>query len=63
MIPPFTEAQEALLAALRMSNTDHRAMQMVEAAFAVRNAYAPRGVGNVNEALQELARVTDEVAG
>lgn len=60
---PNTEAQDALLADLRLANTDHRALQVIELAFKVRNAFAPRGVTNLNDALAELSRGVDKVAG
>lgn len=63
MLPPFTDAQEALLSALRMSNTDYRALQIIEAAFTVRNANAKRSITTPTEALRDLERVVDEVAG
>lgn len=63
MIPLLTDAQEALLKTLRLANTDNRAIQVIEAAFAVRNAAAPHSLFNLTESVQELSRVVDEVAG
>ena len=63
MTQPFTAAQDALLASLRMSNTDNRAIQIIEAAFAVRNSWSPRSVTALNDARDKLVAVVDEVAG
>jgi hypothetical protein len=63
MIPPLTEAQDALLSALLMSNTDNRALQIIEAAFAIRNSWSPRSVGSLKDARHQLFAVIDEVAG
>lgn len=60
MLPVLTEAQEKLLSDLRLTNTDARALRVIEQAFCVRNAFAPRGDLNIN--LHELSRVVDEVA-
>ncbi len=62
MLPVLTEAQEKLLSDLRLTNTDARALRVIEQAFRVRNAFAPRGVGDLNTNLHELSRVVDEVA-
>ena len=62
MLPVLTEAQEKLLSDLRLTNTDARALRVIEQAFRVRNAFVPRGVGDLNTNLHELSRVVDEVA-
>ena len=54
---PFTSAQEAFLAQMRMNNTDERAMRVIEAAFRVRNAHP------VSMQIQALREASDKVAG
>lgn len=55
---PFTEAQHEFLKQMRLSNTDDRAMQIIEAAFLHRNNDALSSEAGVN-----FADSIDKVAG
>lgn len=62
MKQPLTTAQSSLLDALRLTNTDNRALEIVEAAMRFRNAIAPSGVLNRNDAQQELVAAIDKAS-
>ncbi|UXO93769.1 hypothetical protein Pan1_54 [Pseudanabaena phage Pan1] len=61
--PVLTEAQTSVLQQLRQDHqTPSFCVDIVEAAFRVRNAQAPGSLYNLNDAVSELASIIDRVA-
>lgn len=63
MAYPLTSTQQRVLDDLKLTNTDNRALRIVEAAFHARNANSPSAMRPLPVVLQELNEVVDEVAG
>lgn len=59
---PLTPAQQSFLDGLRLQNIDHRALVIVEAACRYRNAQAPSGTMNRDEAQDDLFTPIDRVS-
>ena len=62
MKQPLTDAQKSFLDTLRLTNTDNRALNIVEPAMRYRNTLAPSGTVNRAEAADDLFRLIDKVS-
>lgn len=62
MLYPLTDSQQHFVSGLKMQNTDDRAVRIIEDAFRVRNAWAPSGVENRDDAAGRMCDTIDEIA-
>ena len=59
---PLTEGQHQFIAVLRLTNTDARALAVVEASCHYRNANAPSGAMDRREIREDLFSLIDAVS-
>lgn len=59
---PLTDTQDAFISNLELTNTDHRAVSAVKAAFKMRNRYVTRPGVRLSEEVRDFIEAIDKAA-